>query len=442
MASPVKSATHPMALSNPIGSILNDAMDDVEQAMQNAVNKAHDAVTDILTQTAQNAMLVISSLKGAYIDSLDVAYEKADQGLKENIDRVRDLVKTITTGEPSTLQKMAGKIQDSIIQLSPLNNSWVPLLKDINPQFFAVDSNSKNPVTVTFTGNFAVAEQSGCIPTFTLHDKEFTPVLTTSTTLKFLISVSSDKLKLGVHKYSHLSGTLKMIWNNGRGMAWPWAWQTSTYRIPLRALTTPGRIKVTYTTPATIRKTITSPEVLITRTKKHGQQQIKSTEGWNIVPNSATICWNAGPYGHCKGEITKVDHDVISYKWKYNKGGGKFNIVFEEYRSVVPMIRTEVHDTLKWGSSFIAMPQDGESITEIDFDAFNGEHVTFKPHTDKTNPYIELHEFQGAIQIKAKSADTFNNDSLSLAKVESKVELKSSFVSKNESSDSKENWFK
>lgn len=420
---------------NPIGSILDSAMNDVEKTLNNAVNKAHDAANDILMKAGEQAMSVISSLKGAYIDSLEVTYDKADQLLRENIDRVTDLVNTLITGEQSALLKVADKVQD-IIKLSPLSNWWLPLLSDTSPEFFAVDVDPMDPtkswitkVMVTFTGNFAYADRAGCTPSFVLNDKEFAPVSNNSKELKFLVTVSSNDPKLDMHKYSYLSGTLKVMWNNGY-VAWPWAWKTSTYRTLLGVLpTTPGSIKVLYTTPASsIRKTVTLPDVQITRDKKHWNTRTCQTQadpGWHVVPGSASMRWIEGPFSQCNGGITSVDHDVICYKWNFKNGSGKFTIVFDEEQPVAAKLRTQTVDTLKWGNSFIAAPNDGEKITEIDFDAFNGNHTAFQPRTDATNPFIELREFQGAIQVKAKSASDLNDHSVHLAQLFGKNAAKS-----------------
>lgn len=399
----------------PIGSFLDGAMDDVEKALNDAIGKAQDAASRVLQDAGEQAMRVIASLKGAYLDSLAVTYKDADQLIRENLDRVGDLVTLITSQEQSALDEVATKVQD-IIRLSPLSHYWIPLLSNTTPKFFAVDADPMDStkkwttkVLITFVGNFYYSAQADYAPSFAINGKLFAPVVTTSNQLGFVVDIDSDDPKLNLRNYSYLSASLSVAWKEGGLFSFLKPKKVSTYRTLLGVLpASPGVIKVTYTTPATtIQKTVNEPEVQITRDTDHWEThtgQVKADAGWHIVPGSARLIWTQGPYSQCNGGITNVDQDTVYFSWSFKNGSGTYKIVFDEYEPVAATTRTETYDSLKWASSFIATPQAGESITQIDFDAFSGEHVAFQPRTDETNPYISLREFNGTIQVTAKKS--------------------------------------
>jgi hypothetical protein len=403
---------------DPIGSILDSAMDSIENKLDDAVNKAHDAASDLLTQAGEQAMRVIASLKGAYLDSLEATYEKADQLLRENIDRVTDLVNTILTGEQDALLKVADKIQD-IVKLSALSNWWIPLLSNTSPEFTAVNADPMDPtkpwttkVLITFTGNFAYSDRSDFTPSFVLDGKEFGPIMNNSKVLKFAVDISNMDPSINVSKYSYLNGALNVMWLDKDN---PLAKKTSVYRTLLGILpSSPGKIKIQYTTPPTvIKKTLTSGQTSITRDTDHWETHtfnLYPEAGWHLVPGSASIRWTDGPYSQCNAGIVSADNDMVHVTYSFKNGSGKFVVDYIEQQDVPAKTRTEERNDLRWGSSFIATPQAGESITQIDFDAFNGDHAEFQPRTDDSNPFIELREFQNTIQIKAKNASDLNDN--------------------------------
>ncbi len=416
---------------DPIGSILDGAMRDVEKSLEAATSKVHDATADLIRQAGDQAFKLIADLKGAYQDSLEVTYQKADKLLQENIDRVADLAKGIVSGTLEAIAKVANQVED-IIRLSPLSKGWIPFLTETTPRFFAVDAvdpkqTSITNVLVTFRGNFPAADRSDCIPTFTLDNTVYRPVANTTKMLQFMLSVPSDSPKLSMRSYSYLSGTLKETWKDGY---LPWSWTTSEYRVLLGMLpATPGKIQVVYTKAAqTVTRPFGSPEVEIVRTKAHwtkGSFSASANPGWHVVPGTASCYWVRAKQGECNADIAidPSNPDVVVCNYSRKDGDGIVKIVFNENQVHPEKTRLESHDELHWGSTIIARPADGEVITQINFDAFNGSRTEFQSRTDDSNPFITLRKTDGTIQIAARSAAAINAVTMPWTKSVQVVEL-------------------
>ena len=416
---------------DPIGSILDGALSDVEKSLEAATGKIHDAAADLIRQAGDQAFKVIADLKGAYADSLELTYQKADKLMQENIERVADLAKGIVSGTQEAISKVASQVED-IVRLSPLSKGWVPFLTDTTPHFFAVDAADKQAsitnVLITFKGNFPCADRSDCVPIFTMGGTEYRPVSNTTKELQFRLSVSSDSPKLSMRNYSYLSGSLKETWKSGY---LPWSWTTSEYRVLLGMLpATPGKIQVVYTkTAQTITQPFSSNEVQIVRDKDHwssGSFSASAHAGWHVVPGTAKPYWVDGPHGQCNADI-KIDPsnpDLVVCNYNRKDGSGRVKIVFNESQVHPKETRLESHDDLRWGSTFIARPGDGEDITQINFDAFNGSRTEFQPRTDESNPFITLRKTDGTIQIAARNAAAINAATLPWTKSAQVIETR------------------
>lgn len=343
-----------------IGAILDGAMDDVEKVLNDVASKTAHAASTVITEAGEQAMRAIASLKGAYVDSLEVSYEKADSSLKRNIDQVNDLVAAIVSQDQAALVKVADQIQD-IIKLSPLCNAWVPLLSSTTPSYAALDADPKDltkalvtKVMVRFTGNFAYADQPGYRPSFVVGDKEYAPIANSSRQLKFMVDISSDNPKIHVRKFSYIRGSLSVIWNNG-WLSLPWSKKTSTYRILLGILpASPGIVKIIYAKPA----------------------------------------W----------DLTKIENEKVR-QMTHDKGRERADTIVN----------------LRWGSSVAAKPQAGEFIKGINFTAFNGDTILFQPQADQTNPFITLTELDDTIQVAAKKSSDLDHEVVSALTAVSKV---------------------
>ena len=111
------------------------------------------------------------------------------------------------------------------------------------------------------------------------------------------------------------------------------------------------------------------------------------------------------------------DHEQVIYEYSRKDGGGEIQAVFDESQAVPAQQRREEKADLRWGNSWIPAPNSGEKITGIMLEAFNGDVFQFQPRTDHTNPFIELREFDGSIQIQAKRARDLNAGSLNISRM-------------------------
>lgn len=401
---------------DPIGSILDNAFDDVEKTMHKVANDVGNVTKDVIMKAAEQAARLIESLKAAYEDSLKLTYKAADKLLQENIDRVNDLVKDIVERNEKALLKLIERTGE-IIKFSPLSNWWLPLLSDVTPRYFAVDSLNDKPtattVLVTFTGNFAYAEQYA--PTFKLNGRAYKPVDNNTTQLKFAIEVSSDDSQLRLHNVAFLTGTLSVDWKNG---SLPWSWTVSHYKTLLGVLpTTPGKIKVIFEkAEKIITKTFSADPVRVTATPKHWTDttlNYKPHADWHVVRGSSSLHW-LEQFGQKAHQLLSDDHDLVSYQVSRKDGGGLVQVVFTEGQTIAASTRALPKEDLRWGNSWVVAPENGEKITKIVFEAFNGSLFEFQPRTDNSNPFIDLRLFDGTIQISAKRAGEINVDSLAL----------------------------
>lgn len=172
-------ATQPIQLSfnplDPIGSLLEGALEKVKETLVDTANKVGDVTSDVIKLAANQAILIISNLKGAYQDSLQKTYQAAEKLTQTSINEIYSLVDDITSKNTSALLKIADRIED-IVNQSVLGRPWVPRLTRVEPQFFAVNttSSSEQPIMTTvdvnFFGNFPYADRSDCIPTFKLNE--------------------------------------------------------------------------------------------------------------------------------------------------------------------------------------------------------------------------------------------------------------------------------
>lgn len=402
---------------NPIGMILDGALADIEKRLAASASAVHDAALDIVNQAGEQAFRVIASLKGAYSDSLELTYQKADALMQQSIDRAIDLTNTIMTGSRDAILKVADRVED-IIRLSPLSKWWLPLLSETTPRFFAVDAHlgdtaepQMTPVLITFRGNFAYADRPGCTPSFQLNGTPYKPSVNTMKMLQFLINVSSKDPKLALDTCSYLSGSLTVLWQSGY-VPGPWSWTTSNYSVLLGMLPAAvGKIQVVYTKPASMTtRMFISPSVQITRTKDHwteGTFSASSHAGWQVMPGTARLEWlDGGPHGECVADLLTTPSNPNELRCKYSRkdGDGAVRIVFMEGQEIPKRTRLENHDDLRWGSSFIARPEEGEAISQINFLAFNGSRTEFLPQSDTSNPFIVLRKTEHIIQVMARRA--------------------------------------
>ena len=232
---------------DPIGSILDSALNDVEKSIDKLANQVRDIANNAILSAAEQARSLIVSLQVAYADSLQKTYETADKILRQNIDRVGNLVKDIINENSEALLKVADRIEE-IVKLSPLSNWWLPLLSRMSPEFVAVELAPDNtPPVITsvllkFFGNFAYADRPGCAPTFVLNGRPYTPVANTTKELTFDVGISSDDLKLSANRCTFIKGQLEVQWKDGY-----FSWTKSTYNSLIGTLPSPGKISVVFT---------------------------------------------------------------------------------------------------------------------------------------------------------------------------------------------------
>lgn len=404
-------------VSDPISSVLNGFRKSIEKLLEDVANEVHSTGLDLILKAGEEAIRVIESLKGAYNDSLDKTVEKVDALVRDNLDRVRNLVNDIINREQDALETVSDRIED-IVKFSPLSNWWIPLLKDTQPRFFAVDSDPNDDtrvfstkVMVVFKGNFAYADQPDCIPSFTVGNKTYQPVVHSTKELQFLIEVSNATPKVKMHKFAYLQGELRVDWKT----SWtPWSWTVSKYTMLLGILpASPGKVTFLLTkTEKSLSRRVCydSPEVWHQGKDKWVTSLVvvPPDRGWHVVRGSSAFHWISS-HGETMRAFQSDDNDQVI--WQYGlrkKAYGKFQIFFEESQTVPESDRQEVIDDLRWGGSRVFSPKQGERIRKIVFEAFNGESFEFQPMTDTSNPLIELREFNGTFQIKAKKASKIN----------------------------------
>lgn len=396
---------------DPIGSILDGALDKAKASLEEAVNHVDDAASRVIQLAANEAILVITSLKGAYEEILQKTYEAVDDLARKNIDRINELVSDITQKNTTALMKVMDRIED-IVAMSPLSNAWVPRLNSVEPKSFAVSPNLPNgdpsitSIPMIFRGNFPYADRSGYKPTFNFDGVSYDLTSNANKELSFTLNVASNHPNLNNHKIVYLSGELKLVWSSG-WMPWSW-WTTSTYKVLVGVLPPyVEKVSIVYTKAAVeVRKTFISPTVEVHRNKDHWTTdyvRFNAEPTFDVVRGSGSIKWFE-KHGQIGADIESDDHNIVICKYTRKDGNGKFQVFFDQTKTEPALERREEIDNLRWGDSYTARPGTGEKIKAIRVQAF-GNTVDFQPRTDNTSsPLITLREFEGTIQIHAKPA--------------------------------------
>lgn len=394
---------------DPINSILNDCLDDVEQSLEKMADKLHDAALDVIVQAGREVANIIVDLQVAYADSLQKTYDALDKTMRINIDRVRELVKDIVSENMPALEKLADRVAD-IVKFSPLSNYWLPLLDRISPQYFAVDGTNPTLVTLTFSGNFYYAATKGYETSFEFNGTKYTPVANTTNQLKFRIQVPpSDNSTL--HKCSYVSGTLFVPWKNG----YLWGTTTSQYKCLLGKLpASPGKITAYITKAASvITQQYASPEITVVRNKSHWETDpysFKPAPGWHVKQATSSLIWQPGKEGDINDKFVSDSNDTVTYEVSRKEGHGKFHVYFTAEQKVSEETRIDVKDDLRWGSDWLIETGPTEKIDKIVFDVFTGVSVIYQPETDEHSPYIALRRFEdGRIRVRAKNPNEIND---------------------------------
>lgn len=403
---------------DPVGSILDGALNDVENAMTNVTNKVHDAALDVILKAADRVAGLITSLKVAYAESLEKTYNDADKLLRENIDRVNDLVKDIINENEKALEAVADRVE-TIVKLSPLSNWYLPLLNEVSPPFIAVDGNatdgpfSTTSALVIFKGNFAFADRAGYTPTLKIADRTYTPDGNATKELKFIIQINSNDPKLDMNRFSYFRGILSVTWKSSWLQWWPTTSQYTTLHGLLPA--TVGKISVVYTkAESMVVQTYKSAIVNVARSKNHWKTDTivaSPHDGWHVVRGTSSLHWLTRR-GQTGDQFVSDDHDQVIWNYSRKDGDGSVQLYFDESQTIPASQRTEEKNDLRWGNSWMATPRSDEKITRIVLEAFNGDLFAFHPITDHSNPFVELREFEGVIQIKAKKASELNQGTI------------------------------
>jgi hypothetical protein len=391
-------------------------MGDIESTLDDVISRTKDAAEEVILEAGQQAMQVIASLKGAYIDCLNKTLAGVDKEIQNTMTNVSDLVTVIKAQADDILQQTASKVQ-TIIAMSPLSRYWVPLLGSTSPSFFAVGGSDTTSVMVTYNGNFYYAPDRGCTPSLKINNKTFAPVTITTQKLEFLVNISKDDPNLKAGNYSYLKAELSVPWKYGY---MPWSWTTSTYRTLLGALpTTPGKLMVNYETPATtISNHISCPKHIDGGLVSIGNGVCTADPGYRIDPTSVRVAWPKGQ-GDYTCKITEISATQIAYFYNGLMGGGAdFSIEYNELEDLPAKPRTEDRSSLRWGDSFIATPQAGEKITGLVFDAFTGQHVEFQPRSDHSNKFIQLDAYDDTLKVSAANPATLENVGPAMRKAE------------------------
>ncbi len=404
----VQGATPAITL-NPIRMILDGALDDITKSMEKMTREVHNASLDVILKAAEQAARLVESLKVAYKDCLDKTCKEVDEVIAKNIDRMTDLARDVVDRNEKALLEVTSRIED-IVRLAPFSNWRLPLLSGMTPRFFAVDSHeSATAIRLRFTGNFAFADREACKPEFRLGTRTYAPDSNTTKELQFVLNISKDDPQLNMHSYSLIKGVLIVKWYEG---AVQWNPTISEYRTLLGVLpASPGKITVVYTKAEEIIKRTYKSDVVRVDARPHHWEHLKMlrepSPGWQVVLGTRRLDW-LEQYGQTSTDLDIDAPDRVQYDIGRKDGGGKIQLVFTECQTIAAQTRKEPKEDLRWGSSWIAEPKEKEVISKILFETFNGDFQEFQPRTDLTNPFIELREFNGTIQIKAIRADKLN----------------------------------
>ncbi len=394
-----KAPTLVEASSPTLGSIFDKALHDVKDVMTATAIKTNGKVSEIM-----ETFYAISNLKGSYpIPLLNTPLDKASTEIQGNVAKVKDLVKTITTGQPSELITVASKIGE-LEYLNPAGKG-APALTNVSPQFIAVGG-ANTKATVVFSGTFPYGKEANSA-TLTVNGKAFYPIAgSNQEKLKFEVEIASDTPTLSKWQYTFLNASLKV--SHSRIGIWPF---TKTEEANFETLlgmrpTSPGSFKAIITTPAKInRRTQTTPPI-----PADSQERIayyKAQAGWKIVPDSQKLVWATPPEpaDYIKARVVQENQIECIF---IDKPGASIKIEYEETQEVPEQERSEYGDELLWGEKLTFNPKEGEIIDKVVFKDFDGNETTLKPGDNHSYARVNHVSGSNSIQIIATPPEILN----------------------------------
>lgn len=374
-------------LSKTLGKAFEGLFDQVDSTILNAVNAAKKAGLELEMEAGRQIGMAIENAKNAYEDSLEITVDKVSKEVKAVFDQLESMVQTFQKETLDEIQNLKVKAHELVEKLPFASKQ--PRLSRVSPQYVVIDSVARNAL-VTFEGDFSWVAETGYTPTLSFKDRRC--FLFKSTTQQLTFEVPKEVFQAPNNsKYSYVSGNLQVPWWHS-WLVVLGSKKTSNFRVGFGALPlSPGKITVEYESQRTenitqIRKTPKKPYNGNDWYPEHWHEIIEHyypSPGWKIDISHMPELIAQHKHGKHNQKIKGYTANDITLEVNlYCKHGSDIGVVdieiqFQEIKQqTVKEIRIE-DVNLNWGDSVVLQPKDGEVISRLIFDSYNGKHQEF-----------------------------------------------------------------
>lgn len=417
MAAAVSSTSAPVAVAAAskavpiLGDLLNGLFDQVNDQIQRALNAAQDAGSALLIQAGREVAIAIENARNAYQSSLQYTVDKLDKSINQHVSDLQSMLQKLQQGTADSLKDLEQNATQLVLAL-PFSSKQTQL-RTVMPHY-VVASNGQPSVRFTFEGVFYWSATKGFEPKLTFGNTQYSPVATTTNSLTFEVPVSAIIVDQGaaLNKCTFAVGTLSAPWDNG------WVFSSraeSTYKVLVGALPlSPGKIDVELTAQRTERVT---KQFISAQTQAWGDDayprnwvtkefRFPLDAGWTVLPGTQRLEVLQGAHGSHKETISVEGGNTLVVKVELCAKSGKlmgridFKAHCTQYQDVTQLDKRVKPIVLKWGDSVVVEPNQGEAVSKITFDSFDGVHSEFAgPSLD--NPYLAVASQNGKYVLTA-----------------------------------------
>jgi hypothetical protein len=395
-----------------VGALLNQMMDQVQQAISDARN----AGSSLEMQMGQEANLAIANAQNTYATSLNMTFKDVDKTMQTSLDQIQSLANGVTDKTYKKLDDVTASVQQ-IVNALPFR-AHEPQLTKVSPEF-VVPAEQTYLVPLQFKGNFEFSAEKNFEPVLIINGHRYSCSENTVQNLKFMVPVSDifpiDASALSANKFSYVTSDLTIPWKESKIFGLINHVHSNIYHVIIGALpASPGEITLIHTVSRVVpvTKQYQGPNHHQCSDSNCGNNddinhdwEDDPDSNWHVVQHTAQA--HAGGHGVYSGpDLVSDSGDKVIYrattihkKWG-SSGVLDFSVTFTETQD------STVNDTitepvkLNWGDSQVINYPIG-SWTLI-FNGFDGSHSEFKG-ADNSNRYLTIVSEGGSNKVQITS---------------------------------------